>query len=54
MFSGFVSGMKLVLPDNVQRKDTKEYEEVILPKSEPAPLEVGNKRVQISEMDEVG
>lgn len=29
--SGFISGVKIVLPENIQRKDTKEYESVSLP-----------------------
>ncbi|ODM91249.1 Activating signal cointegrator 1 complex subunit 3 [Orchesella cincta] len=29
--SGFISGVKIVLPDNITRKDTKEYESVSLP-----------------------
>ncbi|KAL4717222.1 hypothetical protein ACJJTC_017109 [Scirpophaga incertulas] len=52
--AGFVSGLKLILPENAVRKDNKEYEEVIIPKNDPAPLEVGNKRVPISDMDEIG
>ncbi|CAH2095219.1 unnamed protein product [Euphydryas editha] len=52
--AGFVSGLKLVLPENAIRKDNKEYEEVTIPKNEPTPLEVGNKRVPISDMDEIG
>ncbi|XP_038207200.1 activating signal cointegrator 1 complex subunit 3 [Zerene cesonia] len=52
--AGFVSGMKLILPENAVRKDYKEYEEVVIPKNEPAPLEIGNTRVPISAMDEIG
>lgn len=48
-----MSGLKLILPENVTRKDTKEYEEVILPKNDPPPLEIGNKRVPVSDLDEV-
>ncbi|XP_041983109.1 activating signal cointegrator 1 complex subunit 3 isoform X1 [Aricia agestis] len=52
--AGFVSGTKLILPESAIRKDTKEYEEVIIPKNEPVLLEVGNQRVPISSMDEIG
>ncbi|KAL0868583.1 hypothetical protein ABMA27_008049 [Loxostege sticticalis] len=52
--AGFVSGLKLILPENAVRKDNKEYEEVTIPKNEPAPLEVGNKRVPIADLDEIG
>lgn len=45
--------MKLLLPENAVRKDLKEYEEVIIPKTETGPLEIGNKRVPISDLDEV-
>ncbi|CAH0402336.1 unnamed protein product [Chilo suppressalis] len=52
--AGFVSGLKLILPESAVRKDNKEYEEVIIPKNDPTPLEIGNKRVPISDMDEIG
>ncbi|VVC95095.1 unnamed protein product [Leptidea sinapis] len=52
--AGFVSGMKLMLPENAIRKDTKEYEEVIIPKTEQSALEVGNVRVPISALDAIG
>lgn len=43
----------MLLPKDVKRKDTKEYEEVIIPINEPPPLSVGNTRVQVSDLDEV-
>ncbi|KAJ0172310.1 hypothetical protein K1T71_012283 [Dendrolimus kikuchii] len=52
--AGFVSGLKLILPENAIRKDNKEYEEVIIPKNDPSPLEIGNKRVPICDLDEIG
>ncbi|XP_049885974.1 activating signal cointegrator 1 complex subunit 3 isoform X2 [Pectinophora gossypiella] len=52
--AGFVSGLKLLLPENTAKIDTKEYSEIILPKNDPPPLDVGNKRVQISDLDEIG
>ncbi|XP_026331439.1 activating signal cointegrator 1 complex subunit 3 [Hyposmocoma kahamanoa] len=52
--AGFISGLKMLLPKDVKRKDTKEYEEVIIPINEPPPLSVGNTRVQISDLDEIG
>ncbi|GBP16148.1 Activating signal cointegrator 1 complex subunit 3 [Eumeta japonica] len=52
--AGFISGLKLILPENVKRKDTKEYEEIIIPKNDPPPLQIGNDRVQISALDEIG
>lgn len=52
--AGFVSGLKLILPENAVRKDTKEMEEVIIPKNDPPPLTVGNQRVPVAELDEIG
>ncbi|XP_059051963.1 activating signal cointegrator 1 complex subunit 3 [Achroia grisella] len=52
--AGFVSGLKLMLPETAVRKDLKEYEEVVIPKNDPPPLQIGNKRVPISSMDEIG
>lgn len=52
--SGFISGVKVLLPEGVVRNDNKSYEEVIIPVSEPAPLSVGNERVAISSLDEIG
>lgn len=42
-----------MLPESAVRKDNKEYEEVLIPKNEAPPLEIGNKRVPVSELDEV-
>nr|CAD7572321.1 unnamed protein product [Timema californicum] len=52
--SGFISGTKMMLPENVERRDTKQYEEVNIPVSEQAPVNVGNKLVSISSLDEIG
>jgi len=46
--------MKMLLPENVTRKDTKEYEQVDIPVSKPAPLTVGENKVKISSLDELG
>jgi activating signal cointegrator complex subunit 3 len=46
--------MKMLLPENVTRKDTKEYEAVDIPISKPAPLTVGENLVKISSLDELG
>ncbi|XP_055607496.1 activating signal cointegrator 1 complex subunit 3 [Uranotaenia lowii] len=51
---GFIAGGKLLLPDNVERKDSKMYEEVKIPATEPPPLSIGNNRIQISSLDEIG
>ncbi|KAJ8709095.1 hypothetical protein PYW07_008921 [Mythimna separata] len=52
--AGFVSGLKLILPENAVRKDNKEYEEVIIPKNDAPVLNVGNQRVPVAELDEIG
>jgi activating signal cointegrator complex subunit 3 len=45
--------MKVLLPENVERIDNKQYEEVTIPVSEPAPLSVGNKLIAVTSLDEV-
>ncbi|KAH8347048.1 hypothetical protein KR059_004486 [Drosophila kikkawai] len=52
--AGFIGGSRITLPDNAQRVDNKQWEEVKIPASEPPPLTVGNKRIQIEELDDVG
>ncbi|CAG5136749.1 unnamed protein product, partial [Candidula unifasciata] len=51
--SAYVSGTKLVLPENCTHKDDKMYEEVSIPPSDPAPIEIGEARVAISSLDEI-
>lgn len=52
---GYVAGSKLVLPDTVKRHETKMYDEVSLPANlTPATLNVGEERVQIASLDEIG
>ncbi|XP_059620784.1 activating signal cointegrator 1 complex subunit 3 [Phlebotomus argentipes] len=51
---GFVSGGRLMLPDNVERKDSKTFEEVRIPACDPPPLAVGNVRVKVEDLDEIG
>lgn len=52
--TGYISGMKMMLPEDVKRIDTKVFEEVDIPISPPAPLEVGNVLVPVSSLDEYG
>ncbi|XP_037731289.1 activating signal cointegrator 1 complex subunit 3 [Drosophila subpulchrella] len=52
--AGFIGGSRITLPDNAQRVDSKQWEEVKIPASEPPPLTVGNKRIKIEELDDVG
>lgn len=52
---GYVAGSKLVLPETVKRTETKMYDEVMLPANlAPATLNVGEERVKISSLDEIG
>ncbi|EDV93019.1 activating signal cointegrator 1 complex subunit 3 [Drosophila grimshawi] len=52
--AGFIGGSRITLPDNAVRIDSKQWEEVKIPASEPPPLTVGNKRIQIEELDDIG
>lgn len=52
-FVGYVSGLKLMLPENARRKDTKQYEEVDIPICDPAPTSVGENLIPISTLDKV-
>lgn len=52
--SGFISGTSIMLPEGVIRNDKKSYEEVIIPVAETAPVNVGNERVAISSLDDIG
>lgn len=51
--SGFVSGQKVMLPEDVVRKDSNLCEEVHIPIPPETPLQVGNDPVLISTLDEV-
>ncbi|KAL7728232.1 hypothetical protein ACLKA6_005645 [Drosophila palustris] len=52
--AGFIGGSRITLPDNAQRIDNKQWEEVKIPAGEPASLTVGNQRIKISELDDIG
>lgn len=52
---GFLSAGKIMLPENTTRKDTQMYEEVTIPAKEAgADLTVGNIRIQVDSLDEIG
>lgn len=52
---GFLSGNKILLPENTVRRDSQLYEEVTIPASEPpSDLTVGNVRVKVESLDEIG
>ncbi|KAM6995450.1 activating signal cointegrator 1 complex subunit 3 isoform 1-T2 [Tautogolabrus adspersus] len=50
----FVGGARLLLPEGIRRDNTKMYEEVEIPPSEPMPIGFEEKPVYISELDEIG
>ncbi|KAL7033852.1 hypothetical protein ACKWTF_007745 [Chironomus riparius] len=52
---GFIAGNKIMLPEDTVRKDTQMYEEVMIPAREaPHDLTVGNNRIQVEALDEIG
>lgn len=51
---GFLAGGKVMLPENAERIDNRMYEEVKIPANDPPPLDVGNIRIKISQLDEIG
>ncbi|XP_014260585.1 activating signal cointegrator 1 complex subunit 3 [Cimex lectularius] len=52
--TGFITGVKMMLPENVCRVDNKQYEEVNIPIPPPTPLNVGNNLIPIDSLDEYG
>lgn len=51
---GFLAGGKVLLPERAERLDNRMYEEVKIPANDPPPLDVGNIKVQVSQLDEIG
>ncbi|OAD58452.1 Activating signal cointegrator 1 complex subunit 3 [Eufriesea mexicana] len=52
--TGYVSKQKIMLPQDVVRKDTEMYEEVSIPIPESQPIDVDYKPVMISSLDDIG
>ncbi|XP_077300347.1 activating signal cointegrator 1 complex subunit obelus [Arctopsyche grandis] len=52
--AGFIGGAKIMLPETIERINTNIYEEVRIPLSDPAPIEVGKNLISISSLDEIG
>lgn len=51
----FICGVKMVLPADVERVDTRKYEEVNIPVSKTnSLLKINTKFVEIASLDEVG
>ena len=51
--SGFIGGMKILLPENTERINEKDWEEVKIPINPPAPNGLKKKLVQINDLDPV-
>ncbi|KAJ3149273.1 hypothetical protein HDU86_006996 [Geranomyces michiganensis] len=47
-----VFGSRFALPLGTEREDLKDYEEIIIPVSQPAPVRTSERRVAITELDE--
>ncbi|BES93589.1 activating signal cointegrator 1 complex subunit [Nesidiocoris tenuis] len=52
--TGYIAGVKMMLPEDVKRTDNKQYEEVHMPIAPPSALPVGNTLVPISSLDKFG
>ncbi|KAH8310481.1 hypothetical protein KR044_001580 [Drosophila immigrans] len=52
--AGFIGGSRIALPEQAQRIDNKQWEEVKIPASEPPPLTVGNQRIKVADLDDIG
>ncbi|KAK6170203.1 hypothetical protein SNE40_018654 [Patella caerulea] len=52
--SAFVGGTKLCLPTGFDKTESKLYDEINIPPSDPAPTDIGNKLVPIASLDEIG
>ncbi|KAF6205050.1 hypothetical protein GE061_019217 [Apolygus lucorum] len=52
--TGFISGVKMLLPEDVKRTDNKQYEEVHIPIPAATTLTVGNTLVPIASLDKYG
>lgn len=52
--AGFIGGSRISLPETAERIDCKQYDEVKIPANDPPPLAVGNNRINISDLDDIG
>uniref|UniRef100_A0A4W3HS74 Activating signal cointegrator 1 complex subunit 3 n=1 Tax=Callorhinchus milii TaxID=7868 RepID=A0A4W3HS74_CALMI len=52
--SAFIGGAKLLLPEGIQRENNKVYEQVVIPETEPMPIGITEKRIDIKNLDEIG
>ncbi|XP_055848927.1 activating signal cointegrator 1 complex subunit 3 [Episyrphus balteatus] len=52
--AAFIGGSKIALSESAQRIDTKQYEEVKIPATALESLTVGQNRVKIKDLDDIG
>ncbi|XP_012272228.1 activating signal cointegrator 1 complex subunit 3 [Orussus abietinus] len=52
--AGFISGQKIMLPDSLERKDSQLCEEIYIPVPQGGLIDIEDKPVKISSLDEVG
>lgn len=52
--AGFIQGVKMALPKGFERMDDKKSEEVFIPASDKAPINVGKNLVAVSSLDYIG
>lgn len=53
--AGFIGGSRISLPASTIRLDNRQYEEVLILANDPPPnIEADYKRIEISELDEIG
>ncbi|CAK9814213.1 Activating signal cointegrator 1 complex subunit 3 [Anthophora plagiata] len=51
---GYVSQHKVMLPENVVKKNTETFEEISIPIADSQPIEIDYKPVMIASLDEIG
>ncbi|XP_055901918.1 activating signal cointegrator 1 complex subunit 3 [Eupeodes corollae] len=52
--AAFIGGSKIRLPESAERIETKQYEEIKIPGVAIQSLSIGNHRVQIKDLDDIG
>ncbi|XP_067883001.1 activating signal cointegrator 1 complex subunit 3 isoform X3 [Heterodontus francisci] len=50
----FIAGAKMFLPEDVERENNKVYEQVVIPATQPMPLGIQEKPIDIKNLDEIG
>ncbi|XP_059501244.1 activating signal cointegrator 1 complex subunit 3 [Stegostoma tigrinum] len=50
----FIAGAKIFLSEDVERENNKVYEQVVIPATQPMPIGIQEKPVDIKNLDEIG